>query len=526
MGAYQLKITIKGSKPPIWRRILVPKGITFENLHQIIQTAFCWSDEHLYQFEFRSEGVRIIPDKENGSPKFQNYLSDERIDGLLSGASKFTYTYDFGDNWEHVIQVEDMTEEYAESYAQVIKYKGDNIPENCGGITGYYELSDYVSNSDKPNGEYDMSAVNNRLKKNLTSASGEEVHLADIYDCYDKDSIIEIARRHGMNGYSKLKKEELIERTIAHIVDRKVMRCYFLCVRDAEIKLFEQIIEGNHKITSYESEDMDFLYAGGYVTAASSHNFLAAEEVKNAYKELNTPEFKEERKRISKIGDYLCAANSLYAVTPPSVVLETFNKYEEKKLTSDELQQAYKILCTYRCMVQYIDGNFVDAALAEQKSFYEFNRMQKKVPYYIPTQQEIRFMADNAGFLMTSELSILSRFLTDEVNVPDEMIPYMLRQVQAEIGMGGQLQEVMNDMEAAGIILESDEQVEKFTAIITDVWNQTRMVLNRGHKPYEMVMKGLEEVSSQRKNIQKVYPNAPCPCGSGKKYKKCCGKRD
>ena len=23
---------------------------------------------------------------------------------------------------------------------------------------------------------------------------------------------------------------------------------------------------------------------------------------------------------------------------------------------------------------------------------------------------------------------------------------------------------------------------------------------------------------------KKIYPNAPCPCGSGKKYKKCCGK--
>jgi len=52
------------------------------------------------------------------------------------------------------------------------------------------------------------------------------------------------------------------------------------------------------------------------------------------------------------------------------------------------------------------------------------------------------------------------------------------------------------------------------------------MVLNRGHKPYEMVMRGLEEKSVQRKNIEKVYPNDPCPCGSGKKHKKCCGKKN
>ena len=51
-------------------------------------------------------------------------------------------------------------------------------------------------------------------------------------------------------------------------------------------------------------------------------------------------EFREERSRLSRIGDYLCAANSLYAISPPSVLLETFNKYEEKKLTLDELSDS------------------------------------------------------------------------------------------------------------------------------------------------------------------------------------------
>ena len=205
--------------------------------------------------------------------------------------------------------------------------------------------------------------------------------------------------------------------------------------------------------------------------------------------------------------------------------METFNKYEDKKLSLEELLEAYELLQSYRPEVRYMDGNFVDGALAEQKGIEEFQQMQKKVPYYIPTQMEIRFMADNEGFLMTGELSLLSKFLTEEMNVPDERIPYLLRQVQAEISMGAQLQEVVEGIEASGIIFESEEHLEKFTSIITDVWNHTRMVLNRGHKPYEMVMKGLETVSAQRKNPPKIYPNDPCSCGSGKKYKKCCGKR-
>ncbi|MBL3507795.1 plasmid pRiA4b ORF-3 family protein, partial [Klebsiella pneumoniae] len=45
---YQLKITIRDSKPPIWRRVLVPEQIPFSELHAVIQLAFGWNDEHLY----------------------------------------------------------------------------------------------------------------------------------------------------------------------------------------------------------------------------------------------------------------------------------------------------------------------------------------------------------------------------------------------------------------------------------------------------------------------------------------------
>ena len=521
MGAYQLKITIKGSKPPIWRRVLVPEAMTFGELHQTIQTAFGWSDGHLYEFEFRSEGIRVVPDEEKLSSKFQYRSSDETIGGLVSGTNKFTYTYGPDRNWELTIQVEGMVEDHKESWGQVVKSKGEVVPESCGSIAGYYELLESGSKELKEN---HMPEINKRLNQDCEAAS-EEVLVGDIFDCYDKNSILEIGKRHGMGGLSKLKKEELAERTIAHILDQKVMGRYFLCARDSEIKLFEQVAEGDFQVPSFEVEEMDFLYAGGYVTAGSDNHFMVAQEVIKAYKEVNTPEFKEERERLSKIGDYLRAANSLYAVTPPQVLLETFNKYEDKKLTVDELLKACELLQPYRPVAVYADGNFMTGALAEQNGMEELRRMQKKVPYYIPTQQEIRFMADNGGFLMTQELSRMSKFLTDEMHVPHERIPYILRQVQAEISMGGQLQEIIDGIEALGIIFETDEHMERFTSIITDVWNHTRMVLNRGHKPYEMVMKGLETVSVQRKNPSKIYPNDPCSCGSGKKYKKCCGKR-
>ena len=57
MKGYQLKITVKGSKPPVWRRIIVPETATFHQLHEMIQEAFGWSGYHLHEFEFSKKNA-------------------------------------------------------------------------------------------------------------------------------------------------------------------------------------------------------------------------------------------------------------------------------------------------------------------------------------------------------------------------------------------------------------------------------------------------------------------------------------
>ena len=47
---YQLKVTLKGSKPPIWRRIQVINGTTLQQFHQVLQAVMGWDNYHLHQF--------------------------------------------------------------------------------------------------------------------------------------------------------------------------------------------------------------------------------------------------------------------------------------------------------------------------------------------------------------------------------------------------------------------------------------------------------------------------------------------
>nr|WP_306917130.1 plasmid pRiA4b ORF-3 family protein [Arthrobacter sp. V4I6] len=103
----QLKIMLKNSKPPIWRRVLVPAGMPLTQLHQVIQALFGWLDYHLHQFQTGGfDGPTYAPVDPEGEDDFYGEPSlDEStvtVGELLPAAgSVMTYTYDFGDDWVH-----------------------------------------------------------------------------------------------------------------------------------------------------------------------------------------------------------------------------------------------------------------------------------------------------------------------------------------------------------------------------------------------------------------------------------------
>ncbi len=148
---YQLKVTLKGIRPPIWRRLLVSGGITLEYLHFIIQTAMGWDDCHLHDFQI--DGVRYAPD---GADDFFDMDEQESETGVLlcqvaDEGSKILYTYDYGDGWEHTITVEKVLPKDKEPHIpQCIKGRRACPPEDCGGPWGYENLLEILSNPKDP----------------------------------------------------------------------------------------------------------------------------------------------------------------------------------------------------------------------------------------------------------------------------------------------------------------------------------------------------------------------------------------
>lgn len=151
-SVYQLKVTLQGSKPPIWRRIQVPGAITLERLHDVLQVAMGWENYHLHQY-FVGQTVYGEPEPEAAFLGFD--MRDERRARLSqvapSEGDKFVYQYDFGDGWDHTVLVEKiLAPEAGATYPRCLTGRRACPPEDCGGIWGYYELLEVLNDPNHP----------------------------------------------------------------------------------------------------------------------------------------------------------------------------------------------------------------------------------------------------------------------------------------------------------------------------------------------------------------------------------------
>jgi hypothetical protein len=134
---YQMKITLKGIRPPIWRRVQVPGTIRLAGFHEVIQAVFGWTDTHLHEFLINGESY--------GRPHdFEEDVVDEAkltLAQAVGQSKRFTYTYDFGDDWEHEILVEKIIAGDSGSERPLcLAGKRHRPPEDCGGPWGYREF--------------------------------------------------------------------------------------------------------------------------------------------------------------------------------------------------------------------------------------------------------------------------------------------------------------------------------------------------------------------------------------------------
>ena len=136
---YQIKVTLNDIEPLIWRRLLIPSSMKLDALHATLQLALGWTDSHLHQFELSGKRYGIL------DPDFDDETVDEsgiRIEKILKREKQsLLYEYDFGDGWEHKVELELILPfEASDQLPICVDGSRSCPPEDVGGPLGYMDF--------------------------------------------------------------------------------------------------------------------------------------------------------------------------------------------------------------------------------------------------------------------------------------------------------------------------------------------------------------------------------------------------
>jgi hypothetical protein len=178
----QMKIELAEISPTIWRKFIVESSITLDDLHDVVQTVMGWDNSHLYSFEIMGQSYlspnAVDEDSDFGNAEQRDTTKVKLSQLSLRKKSKLLYLYDFGDNWEHVITVEDIVPATENSKVPIC-LEGQRAcpPEDCGSIPGYEDIVDAIKNPKKKESkellewlgeydpeEFDVKEINSVLK--------------------------------------------------------------------------------------------------------------------------------------------------------------------------------------------------------------------------------------------------------------------------------------------------------------------------------------------------------------------------
>ena len=178
---YQIKITLKHTEPPVWRRFQVRGDVSFYKLHRVLQIVMGWDDYHLHQFVLGKKAVIAQPDQE--FPAEFEVINERKVilqDIVTEPKKKLIYEYDLGDGWEHELLFEKIQPaDPQQRYPVCLEGAMACPPEDSGSPWGYYEKLKIMKDPTHPEhaeivewmgGDFDptafdLAAINTELKR-------------------------------------------------------------------------------------------------------------------------------------------------------------------------------------------------------------------------------------------------------------------------------------------------------------------------------------------------------------------------
>lgn len=368
--------------------------------------------------------------------------------------------------------------------------------------------------------------------------SGLEILLKDILLNYEKEELKNFGRELHLR-ISSLNKDMLAEKIANEMLMGDVMRKSFLILRDEEISAWEACIRQNEcfRPSAHTLAFLERIYERKYLVIYDDDYVDIPKDVIQKYHKINTPEFQNLRRQVAWMLDCLWMHARIYGSAPVSVMIRMYRKRQGFHVNREEWCSIFDRIPEPEQQWVLDQDKVITKALFEREAYRKVEAMQGSREFYIPDAEEIMDCSRNGYPSQNPHYQNLKCFFLERLELEEIRADNMLRLAWNRLPAGYQIPEIMRRLRDAGIELKRAKDRETLTRLLEDVSDHTRMMKYRGYTPREYSDKEQQEpellsrypvlspaAGKPGKTNVKIYPNAPCPCGSGKKYKKCCGK--
>ncbi|WP_186670933.1 plasmid pRiA4b ORF-3 family protein [Sporosarcina sp. BP05] len=462
MKAYILKLSFEGITPQIWRRIILPAGATFNRLHETIQnvTNFQSTLEPYHTF-----GVEID----------DYFITDN--ESILDEYKGKAY--------------------YGKTVKQPARIKIDSYLEKHSHFIYNYDFGDdwrILVELEEIVEDYYFGYPS--LLEGEGTAPPEDVGGPPGYEAFLK-VYQDPTHPDYLSTYAWAEKQFYLLLDIAWLNERLRMVKY--------------------KKTEWQSIDHDNYYV-------LSDKYRGAQTVNI-----------DELANKNLIIQYAIACTKLYGLIKYPKFLEIYNAQNKPSVSSSELQALLadshyaKLLEKESVFAQKRALNHEAIEYVENYSAFIEGTIGK--PFYVPAKEELLLYTDDLYYEKTSHQERLGKMLAKDffggstLMIKDE-IDKLVGQLR---GVDVNFQAVVRDF-LVRFECKDMKQMNEYMHVIAMIANSTRIWENRGHTPHELGQMGKRHLmplpSTPFSIIEggRTGRNEPCPCGSGKKHKKCCGK--
>ena len=624
MNAYQLKISVKNSKPLRWRRCIIPAGITYSQLSLLLSSLMEQSQEKPFSFEFYHAKIRF---RENdGQQPFQSnfYYSlgdaaENYINELLDSQEWFSFYW--GEDLALRVNIEKRLPDFSEAYPLLLAgregapgknedpsafrsrlekiqadwkqkffFRSDKVQYrkrdellqelkngrygmNCcehpvsrtenikrSGNSYLQEFADHLRQifpelakgefphslfepaADSPSPQKSAESQGAKCSPGASSEGRPRTSLGVLLKSFSKRELLDEARDLRIQRTAGLNKDMLAEKIANEMLRPSVMREHFLALDDQEAAAWERAIKKPNGFTASEEEQelLMPLHNKNYLTVFLDNTVEITKDVIAGYDKINTADFQALRSRISWLLACLRIQSRLYPAAPVSVMIRMYRRRPGYSINREEWLQLFDQIPHGKNHWFIHHDRIFNRSLSPAAISACEEQFDKEEEYYIPGEDEILDYNQNGYPSRNPCFRKLETLLLTQAGISREKAENVLMHTYDMLAVSESIPALSAYLEGVfpGRMLPAS-----LSPLLAELDLYTRKIRNKGYTDADAMEKaGLPvgrpsshqngrpsaqkpSASPARTMPTKIYPNDPCPCGSGKKYKKCCGKK-